>query len=138
MPHAGLVGREAELAAATSFLDSIAERAHALVVEGDAGIGKSALYRAIVDEAAARGYTVLRCAGEEAEARLSFIGLTDLIGDVVDEFAVPLPPVQVEALELALSRRRDTACGTRCASEPRSCRSAPTRAGSSSTTAPTG
>ena len=69
------------------------------------GIGKTAVYRAVVDDATARGYVVLRCAGEETEARLSFIGLTDLIGDVVDEFAAPLPPVQVEALDLALSRR---------------------------------
>jgi DNA-binding CsgD family transcriptional regulator len=112
VPHAGLVGREAELAAATSFLDSIAERAHALVVEGDAGIGKTAVYRAVVDDAAARGYLVLRCAGEEAEARLSFIGLNDLIGDVVDAYAAPLPPVQLEALHLALSRRRGDADST--------------------------
>ena len=49
---------------------------------------------------------MLRCAGEETEARLSFIGLTDLIGDVVDAYAAPLAPVQVEALDLALSRRR--------------------------------
>ena len=112
VPHAGVVGRAAELATASSFLDGIAERAHALVIEGDAGIGKSAMYRAIVDDAAARGYVVLRCAGEETEARLSFIGLTDLIGDVVDEFAAPLPPVQVEALDLALSRRRGDAGST--------------------------
>ena len=56
-----------------------------------------------------RGYVVLRCAGEETEARLSFIGLTDLIDDVVDEFAASLPSVQVEALDLALSRRRGDA-----------------------------
>ena len=37
---------------------------------------------------------------------MSFIGLTDLIGDVVDAFASSLPSVQVEALDLALSRRR--------------------------------
>ncbi len=60
----------------------------------------------------ARGYVVLRCTGEETEARLSFIGLTDLIGDVVDEFAAPLPAVQVEALDLALSRRRGDADST--------------------------
>ena len=112
VPHAGVVGREAELATASSFLDSIAEHAHALVIEGDAGIGKTAVYRAVVDDAVTRGYIVLRCAGEEAEARLSFIGLTDLIGDVVDAFAAPLPPVQVEALDLALSRRRGDAGST--------------------------
>ena len=112
MLHAGVVGRTAELAAATSFLDGICERAEALVIEGEAGIGKSAMCRAIVDDATARGYVVLRCTGEETEARLSFIGLTDLIGDVVDEFAAPLPAVQVEALDLALSRRRGGADST--------------------------
>ena len=105
MLRAGVLGREAELASATSFLDGIAERAQALVIEGDAGIGKTAVYRAVVEDAAARGYVVLSCAGEETEARLSFVGLTDLIGDVVDELAAPLPPAQLEALDLALSRR---------------------------------
>jgi Cdc6-like AAA superfamily ATPase len=55
VPHAGVVGREAELATASSFLASIAERAHALVIEGDAGIGKTAVYRAVVDDAVTRG-----------------------------------------------------------------------------------
>jgi DNA-binding CsgD family transcriptional regulator/tetratricopeptide (TPR) repeat protein len=107
--RAEILGRDAELVTATVFLDGIAERAQALVVEGEAGIGKTALFRAVVDDALARGYVVLRCAGEQAEARLSFVGLTDLIGDVVDEFAMSLPPVQVEALDLALSRRRGDA-----------------------------
>jgi DNA-binding CsgD family transcriptional regulator/TolA-binding protein len=105
----GVLGRETELASATSFLDGIAERAQILVIEGDAGIGKTALYRAVVDDAAARGYVVLRCAGEETEARLSFIGLIDLIGEVVDAFAASLPPVQVATLDMALSRRRGDA-----------------------------
>jgi tetratricopeptide (TPR) repeat protein len=101
-----VVGRETELAAATSFLARIAERAEGLVIEGEAGIGKTAVYQAVVDDAADRGYVVLRCAGEETEARLSFIGLTDLTAGVLDEFAAPLPRLQVEALEVAVSRRR--------------------------------
>ena len=53
------------------------------MIQGDAGIGKTALVRAVIAAALTRGYGVLRCAGEQAEARLSFAGVADLVGEAV-------------------------------------------------------
>ena len=76
-----------------------------LLVEGDAGIGKTAVWRSVLAEAEARGVRVLRCVAEQAEARLSFVGLADLAGDIADEHLDALPAPQREALEVALVRR---------------------------------
>jgi DNA-binding CsgD family transcriptional regulator/tetratricopeptide (TPR) repeat protein len=55
----GLVGREAELAVAAAAVRELIEgRASALVIEGEAGIGKTRLVRSIVDDARSRGVTV--------------------------------------------------------------------------------
>ena len=108
---AGIVGRDRELAAVQAFLAELPRGARALLVEGEAGIGKTAVWRAALEEAAARGCRVLRCVGEQAEARLSFAGLGDLVGEVADEVLGALPEPQREALEFALVRRRISAGG---------------------------
>jgi DNA-binding CsgD family transcriptional regulator len=55
----GLVGREAELALAATALRQLSEgRASALVIEGEAGIGKTRLVQSIVDDARSRGVAV--------------------------------------------------------------------------------
>ena len=48
---------------------------------------------------------MLRCVAEQAEARLSFVGLADLAGELADELLDDLPAPQREALEIALLRR---------------------------------
>ena len=107
----GVIGRDEELALARAFLDGAGAGPRALVVEGEAGIGKTAVWLATLEEAAVRGCRVLRCAGEESEARLSFVGLSDLIGDTADEFLPALPAPQREALEVALLRKTSTGRG---------------------------
>lgn len=101
----GVIGRDDELARARDFVTGLATGPQALVVEGAAGIGKTAFWLAALDGAAAGGCRVLRCAGEESEARLSFAGLTDLVEDVSEALVHGLPPPQREALEIALLRR---------------------------------
>ncbi len=101
---AGVIGRDEELAVARAFLAGMRTGPRALLVEGEAGIGKTAVWLAALDEAAARGCRVLRCAGEESEARLSFVGLADLIGDTDGERLHALPAPQRQALEVALLR----------------------------------
>ncbi len=100
-----IVGREQELALAGAFVDGLSDGPRALVLEGEAGIGKTALWRAALAEAEAGGCRVLRCVAEQAEARLSFVGLGDLAGALADEFLPALPEPQGEALEVALVRR---------------------------------
>jgi DNA-binding CsgD family transcriptional regulator len=107
-----VIGRDEELALVRAFLDGLSSGPRALVIEGEAGIGKTAVWLASLDEAAARGCRVLRCAGEESEARLSFVGLNDLIGEDADEFLPALPAPQRDALEVALLRKtRDAGRG---------------------------
>ena len=54
-----LVGREAELALAAAAVRQLCEgRAPALVIEGEAGIGKSRLVQSIIDEARSRDVAV--------------------------------------------------------------------------------
>jgi DNA-binding CsgD family transcriptional regulator len=89
--------------------------AGALVVEGVAGIGKTVLWRALLEQAVDRGYAVLSCQAERSEAGLSLVGLADLLGGVTDEVLATLPEPQRDALEVALLRRPPR----RAAVEPR-------------------
>ena len=101
----GIIGRDQEIATAEAFLESLSEGAAGLLIEGDVGIGKTALWRHLLESAGARGYRVLRCVGDQAEAKLSFVGLIDLLMDVGHEELGRLPPLQREALDVALVRR---------------------------------
>jgi DNA-binding CsgD family transcriptional regulator len=93
-----VIGRERELAALRDF---VARQCGALIIEGEAGIGKTVLLDVVVDEAAASGRHVLRARPAESDAAISFAGLADLLAgvkDVVDD----LPPPQQHALAVAL------------------------------------
>jgi DNA-binding CsgD family transcriptional regulator len=71
---------------------------------GPAGIGKSRLLAALAAEAAAAGATVLRAAPAEAELRLPFVCLIDLLGPVPDAVIARLPSGLGTALRAALMR----------------------------------
>jgi predicted ATPase len=111
-----IVGRDEELEVVHVFPAGAREGPRGLLVEGEAGIGKTAVWRAALDEAAAQRYRVLACVAGQAEARLSFAGLSDLLGGVTDADLAALPTPQREALEVALVRRAGTA---RRAPDPR-------------------
>ncbi|MEV6208642.1 AAA family ATPase [Kitasatospora sp. NPDC051914] len=86
-----LYGRTGEQAAVEALLDAAREgRSGALVLRGEAGIGKTALL-----DAAARtadGFRVLRATGIEYEAELSFAGLHLLLAPALDRLdALPGP-----------------------------------------------
>ncbi|MFF5715616.1 AAA family ATPase [Streptomyces buecherae] len=101
---APLHGRDTERATVRRMLDEAhAGRGHALLVRGEAGIGKSAL---LADarrraEAPRSGLTVLCCAGVESEVTLGFGGLQQLLAPVLDH-AAGLPAAQTAALHGAL------------------------------------
>jgi DNA-binding CsgD family transcriptional regulator len=97
-----LVGRRQELAAIEDFLEGEVEGPAALLVEGEAGIGKTHLWREGVERAAAQGFRVLAARPVEAEVRISFAGLGDVLGDVADEVLPRLPGPQQRALKAAL------------------------------------
>jgi DNA-binding CsgD family transcriptional regulator len=97
-----VIGREDELGSIDEFLDRIETGPAALVLSGEAGIGKTILWETCVEEAERRVGRVLLCREVEAEASLSFAGLSDLLTDVVDEVGEALLPLRREALEVAL------------------------------------
>ena len=95
-------GREAELARVSSFLDRVPDGPDALVLDGEPGIGKSALWLDALGYAQDRSYRVLSSRPTESEAKLSFAAVGDLLDGVVDEVLEALPAPQRQALATAL------------------------------------
>jgi DNA-binding CsgD family transcriptional regulator len=99
-----VVGRDAELDAIGKFLDARPEGARALLVEGEAGIGKTTLLAAAQEEARRRRWQVLGCRPAEAEAQLAFAALTDTLGHLLESDFTTLPEPQRAALLGAIGR----------------------------------
>jgi DNA-binding CsgD family transcriptional regulator/tetratricopeptide (TPR) repeat protein len=97
----GLVGRDAEVAEIGAFLTATAGAPSALVIVGDVGIGKTAVWKHAV-QAAAGTYRVLSGRPACAEAPLAFSALDDLFGGVLGEILPGLPEPRRRALEAAL------------------------------------
>jgi predicted ATPase len=102
MPAKAVIGRDEELASLQAFLAEFGQGPTALVFSGEPGIGKTMLWEAGVDEARSRFGRVLAHRSVEAEAMLSFAGLSDLLAPVFDELAPALAPPRRRALEVAL------------------------------------
>ena len=100
----GIVGRGAELAAVEGVLDRSAGMLAALVLEGEAGIGKSTIWEAAVESARTRGHTILVSRATRSEQQLTLGGLTDLLSGLDDSELAALPGPQRYALEVALLR----------------------------------
>lgn len=100
----GIHGRASELARIGRFLDDVASHPAALLIEGEAGIGKTTLWSAGIDQACHRGWQVLTCRPVQAEAALSFSALGDLLEPVVEPVFAGLPGPQRRALDVALLR----------------------------------
>jgi ATP/maltotriose-dependent transcriptional regulator MalT len=101
---ADIIGRQGELQSIASFLDSIGDGPAALILRGEAGIGKTTLWEAALSEASRRGYRLLCCRPVESEAPLSYTSLADLLVGVSDEVQSHLPVAQRQALDVALLR----------------------------------
>jgi DNA-binding CsgD family transcriptional regulator len=106
-----LVGRRAEERAVSDFLASAARQPSALVIEGEAGIGKTTLWADAVRRAGGLGYRVLSCRAAAAESVLAYTVLADLLGDVDDAVWADLPAPQQQALDGALLRHPVEASG---------------------------
>jgi DNA-binding CsgD family transcriptional regulator len=96
-----IVGRENELLHLEGFVDADGGVA-ALVLEGEAGIGKSTLWLAGVEHAGGRQFGVLTARPAEAERGLAYSGLGDLLEDVLAGVLPELPSPRRRALEVAL------------------------------------
>jgi DNA-binding CsgD family transcriptional regulator len=96
-----ILGREEELATIARFFEDDRSGPGALLLEGEAGIGKTTLWSESLRLAQANGL-VLSCRASEAETRLSFTVLGDLLAPVLDRTLEDLPEGQRGALEAAL------------------------------------
>jgi hypothetical protein len=102
-----IVGRERELALLSAFAGA-APDARALVLAGGPGIGKTTLWEAGIGAARERELRALVARPSEAEARLSYAGLIDLLAGVADDELAALPSPQRHALEAAILRAEPT------------------------------
>jgi DNA-binding CsgD family transcriptional regulator len=101
-----LVGRDSEKTAIARLLESARDRrSGALVIRGEAGLGKSAL----LDHTAKRadGFTVLRGNGVDAESELAYAALHQILRSVFDRID-RLPEPQAAALRAAFALSTET------------------------------
>ncbi|MGW4767366.1 ATP-binding protein [Nocardia sp. NPDC004278] len=95
-----LIGRDTELKDLGALVDGPGDRS-GIVIEGEPGIGKSALVDETVAAAAVAGLRVLRTAGVEAEQNLAYAGLHRLLYPLRRGMDA-LPVRQSDALATAL------------------------------------
>ncbi|MCO8275555.1 AAA family ATPase [Actinoplanes sp. TRM 88003] len=96
-----LFGREVELARIARFMQSVRDGGDVRFVHGEPGVGKSALLAAGARLAEEAGLRVLRAAGSEFEADVSYSLLNQLLLPLHDEIQ-RLPPALRDALLVAL------------------------------------
>ena len=97
--------RSAEARRVRDFAREVRASPAALAIQGEAGAGKSTLWRAGVEAAAAAGHRLLRSEPSASETDLSFAALSDLLAEVLPLVAAHIPGPQLEALEIALLLR---------------------------------
>jgi DNA-binding CsgD family transcriptional regulator len=100
-----IIGRREELVALGVFVDAVPAGGSALLLEGDAGIGKTVLWQEGVHQARARDFRVLTARAAHSETRTAFATVGDLFAPVLDETLPRLVPVQRIALEIAFLMR---------------------------------
>jgi DNA-binding CsgD family transcriptional regulator len=96
-----LFGRDKDLELLHAFVDQSSSDGGALVLSGAPGVGKTVLLEAVAAHSADAGLRVLRAAGAEFEADLSFAGLNQVLRPLFDDIEGLSPP-QRTALDVAL------------------------------------
>ena len=104
----GVIGRDPELAAVATFVAGLGREFAQVTLEGEAGIGKTTLWREALRRASAGGAQVLVTRPGESEATLSFAALGDLFESVDEGTMDRLPIPQREAISAALLRHLDS------------------------------
>lgn len=104
MPSEVVVGQPTHQRAVAAFLESTEAGPSALLIEGDAGIGKTTLWSAAGDQARRRGFHVLSTRATATESVLAYTALTDLLDDVDPEVWAALPGPQRVAVDQLLLR----------------------------------
>jgi tetratricopeptide (TPR) repeat protein len=103
-----LIGRDEELRVLTEAIARAPHRGSAVLVTGDAGIGKSMLLAAAADEARRHGFRVLTTTGVESETLIPFAGVHQLLRPLLTHAEI-LPDGQRQALDAAFGATSGTA-----------------------------
>jgi DNA-binding CsgD family transcriptional regulator len=106
-PSLELVGRDDELAFLTDFVRRLGERPGAVLVRGEPGIGKTALWREAIAIAEREGVRVLAARCAEAEMPIPLGTVTDLLDPVFPKIADALAEPQRHVLSAALGLETD-------------------------------
>jgi hypothetical protein len=101
---ARVVSRPAEQRAVSDFLATAALEPAALVLEGEAGIGKTTVWLDGLERAREAGFRVLSTRAAEAESVLAYAGLAALLDDVESAAFDALPTPQRLAMDRVLLR----------------------------------
>jgi DNA-binding CsgD family transcriptional regulator/tetratricopeptide (TPR) repeat protein len=108
MRDGGLLGRDRETAEVTRLVDGVREGGGALVICGEAGIGKSAVLTDARLVAADRAVTVVTAYGVRSETDLPFAGLHQIMRAWLTQLD-GLPPLQRDAIRAAFGMSEATA-----------------------------
>jgi DNA-binding CsgD family transcriptional regulator len=107
-----IVGRQEELARLQSFLHDDIPHSAAVVLEGEAGIGKTTVFAAALDAASDLDVGLLSARPAEPDGELAFSTLTDLLRPIAGDLADGLPEPQRRAIAVALLEETDPVVGT--------------------------
>ncbi len=86
------------------MLDDETEQPRALLIEGEAGIGKTTLFDGLLEMALERGFRSMSCRPTRSEMDLSYVGLLELLDGIGTDVVASLPPPQARVLNLILRR----------------------------------
>lgn len=99
MGNGSLLGRDAEMHVVGSLLERGCDGPTALVIDGEAGIGKTTLCRAAGEAAVEAGFAVLTTTGAVAEVSLAWAGLADLVSGIDEQDLAALSPLHHQTLQ---------------------------------------
>jgi predicted ATPase len=102
-----MVNRPSEEEALSEFLDSASNTPSALLIDGEAGIGKTTVWLAGLEQARDRGLLVLSARVAHAQSVLAYASLADLLEDVDPDAWADLPDPQRIAVDRVLLREQD-------------------------------
>ncbi|WP_308204728.1 helix-turn-helix transcriptional regulator [Mycolicibacterium flavescens] len=100
----GVVSRAHEMHSISEIVSAAAQRPAGLLLEGEAGIGKTTLWLAALQHARDSGFTVMSARAWEAESKLAYGTVADLLTDIDTDALASLPQVQRVAVNRVLMR----------------------------------
>jgi DNA-binding NarL/FixJ family response regulator len=94
-----VIGRSDDLRAIAQYLEVAGTRPSALLIDGEAGIGKSTLWVSALERAAEVGFHTVSASASKAETEMEYGTVADLLGEIDREVLVGMPEAQLSAID---------------------------------------